>query len=95
MLRFDKVSAPGSAFNARGRQNIDTFKLLKNTTIKDYIKKRILDEDDKVDGVTIRDTIGREQNPIVINEPGLYKKAGHPLKDDLFVFLFSFGAGCY
>ncbi len=31
-----------------------------------------LDEDDKNDGVTIRDSIGRKQNPIVINESGLY-----------------------
>lgn len=31
-----------------------------------------VDEDDKTDGVTIRDSIGREQNPIVINESGLY-----------------------
>ena len=30
-----------------------------------------LDEDDKNDGVTIRDSIGRKQNPIVINESGL------------------------
>ena len=31
-----------------------------------------VDEEDKKDGVTIRDTIGREQKPIVINESGLY-----------------------
>ena len=31
-----------------------------------------VDEEDKTDGVTIRDSIGREQNPIVINESGLY-----------------------
>jgi len=30
------------------------------------------DDEDKTDGVTIRDSIGREQNPIVINESGLY-----------------------
>lgn len=29
-------------------------------------------EDDKRDGVTIRDAIGREQNPVLINESGLY-----------------------
>ena len=29
-------------------------------------------EDDKTDGVTIRDSIGREQNPVLINESGLY-----------------------
>lgn len=31
-----------------------------------------VDEEDKMDGVTIRDAIGREQNPVVINESGLY-----------------------
>lgn len=31
-----------------------------------------VDEDDKTDGVTIRDSIGREQNPVLINESGLY-----------------------
>ncbi len=29
-------------------------------------------EEDKRDGVTIRDSIGREQNPIIINESGMY-----------------------
>lgn len=31
-----------------------------------------VDNEDKTDGVTIRDSIGREQNPTVINESGLY-----------------------
>ena len=31
-----------------------------------------IDAEDKQDGVTIRDSIGREQNPTVINESGLY-----------------------
>lgn len=31
-----------------------------------------VDDDDKTDGVTIRDSIGREQSPIFINESGLY-----------------------
>lgn len=31
-----------------------------------------VDDDDKTDGVTIRDVMGRNQNPIVINESGLY-----------------------
>ena len=31
-----------------------------------------VDVEDKMDGVTIRDSIGREQNPILINESGLY-----------------------
>ena len=29
-------------------------------------------DEDKTDGVTIRDSIGRDQNPIIINESGLY-----------------------
>lgn len=31
-----------------------------------------VDEEDKTDGVTIRDSIGREQAPVLINESGLY-----------------------
>lgn len=31
-----------------------------------------VDHEDKTDGVTIRDSIGRDQKPIVINESGLY-----------------------
>ena len=31
-----------------------------------------VDNEDKMDGVTIRDSIGRNQNPIIINESGLY-----------------------
>ncbi len=31
-----------------------------------------VDDEDKTDGVTIRDSIGREQKPILINESGLY-----------------------
>ena len=31
-----------------------------------------VDEEDKTDGVTIRDSIGREQIPVCINESGLY-----------------------
>ena len=31
-----------------------------------------VDNEDKKDGVTIRDSIGREQNPIIINESGMY-----------------------
>lgn len=31
-----------------------------------------VDVEDKTDGVTIRDSIGREQKPIIINESGLY-----------------------
>lgn len=31
-----------------------------------------VDEEDKTDGVTIRDAIGRNQKPVIINESGLY-----------------------
>ena len=31
-----------------------------------------VDDDDKTDGVTIRDSIGRNQQPVLINESGLY-----------------------
>jgi prophage antirepressor-like protein len=31
-----------------------------------------VDQEDKVDGVTIRDSIGREQKAVFINESGLY-----------------------
>ena len=31
-----------------------------------------VDDEDKLDGVTIRDSIGREQSPVCINESGLY-----------------------
>ena len=31
-----------------------------------------VDSEDKADGVTIRDAIGREQNAVIINESGLY-----------------------
>ncbi len=31
-----------------------------------------VDAEDKLDGVTIRDAIGREQNSVFINESGLY-----------------------
>lgn len=31
-----------------------------------------VEEDDKIDGVTIRDSIGRNQKPVFINESGLY-----------------------
>lgn len=31
-----------------------------------------VDEDDKTDEVTIRDSMGREQTPVLINESGLY-----------------------
>ena len=41
----------------------------KNT--RDALSKHI-DKEDKKDGVAVHDTMGRIQNPIVINESGLY-----------------------
>lgn len=38
-------------------------------------KKAIIDhvdDDEKMDGVTIRDTMGRPQRPVFINEPGVF-----------------------
>ena len=40
-----------------------------------YTRKALadhVDDEDKLDGVTIRDSIGREQTPVFINESGLY-----------------------
>ena len=45
-----------------------------------------VDEEDKMDGVTIRDSIGREQKPILINESGLYSLI---LRSLLFVTLLT------
>ena len=38
---------------------------------RDALAKRV-DEEDKMDGVAICDSIGREQTPVLINESGLY-----------------------
>lgn len=38
-----------------------------NKAILDHV-----DEEDKVDGVTFRDPIGRDQRPVLINESGVY-----------------------
>lgn len=38
---------------------------------RDALAKRV-DEEDKMDGVAICDSIGREQKPVLINESGLY-----------------------
>lgn len=38
---------------------------------RDALAKRV-DEEDKLDGVAICDSIGREQKPVLINESGLY-----------------------
>ena len=37
----------------------------------DALAKHV-DEEDRMDGVAIRDSIGREQTPVLINESGLY-----------------------
>lgn len=38
---------------------------------RDALHKHV-DAEDKTDGVAIRDSMGREQNPVIINESGLY-----------------------
>lgn len=49
----------------------DVAEILGYANTRDTLAKRV-DEDDKIDGVAIRDSIGREQKPILINESGLY-----------------------
>ena len=38
---------------------------------RDALAKHV-DEEDRTDGVAIRDSLGREQNPVLINESGVY-----------------------
>lgn len=49
----------------------DVAEILGYNNTRDALAKRVEDED-KVDGVAICDSIGREQKPILINESGLY-----------------------
>ena len=49
----------------------DVAKILGYTNPRKAIIDHV-DEEDKTDGVTICDSIGREQNPVCINESGLY-----------------------
>lgn len=49
----------------------DVAEILGYKNPRDAISKHV-DEDDKLDGVAIHDSIGREQKPILINESGLY-----------------------
>lgn len=42
-----------------------------------------VDQEDKVDGVTIRDSIGRDQKAVFINESGLYSQAIQEKADKL------------
>lgn len=49
----------------------DIAKALGYTNSRKAISDHV-DGEDKIDGVTIRDPIGRCQNPILINESGLY-----------------------
>ena len=39
-----------------------------------------VDEEDKTDGVTIRDSIGREQNPVCINESKVFTASFFPVR---------------
>ena len=49
----------------------DVAEILGYKNPRDAISKHV-DEDDKLDGVAIHDSIGREQKPVFINESGLY-----------------------
>lgn len=49
----------------------DAADILGYANTRDALLKRV-DEEDKLDGVAICDSIGREQTPILINESGLY-----------------------
>lgn len=49
----------------------DVAEVLGYSNPRDAVGKHV-DEEDKVDGVAIRDSMGREQYPVLINESGLY-----------------------
>ena len=49
----------------------DVAKILGYANHRDALSKRV-DDEDKMDGVAICDSIGREQTPTLINESGLY-----------------------
>lgn len=49
----------------------DIAEVLEYSNTRKAIADRV-DGEDKKDGVTIRDSIGREQKPVLINESGLY-----------------------
>lgn len=48
----------------------DVAEILGYCNTRDALAKRV--DDDKLDGVAICDSIGREQKPVLINESGLY-----------------------
>ena len=49
----------------------DVAEALGYNNTRDALYKHV-DEEDKIDGVAFRDTIGREQKMTIINESGLY-----------------------
>ena len=49
----------------------DVAEILGYANTRDALAKHV-DEEDRTDGVAIRDSIGREQMPVLINESGLY-----------------------
>ena len=49
----------------------DAAEILGYANTRDALAKHV-DEEDRMDGVAIRDSIGREQTPVLINESGLY-----------------------
>ena len=49
----------------------DVAEILGYSNTRDALSK-LVDDEDKLDGVAIRDSIGREQTPVFINESGLF-----------------------
>ena len=49
----------------------DVVEILGYSNSRDTLSKRV-DDEDKMDGVAICDSIGRKQTPVLINESGLY-----------------------
>lgn len=49
----------------------DVTEILGYSNSRDALSKRV-DDEDKIDGVAICDSIGRQQKPVLINESGLY-----------------------
>ena len=49
----------------------DVAEILGYSNTRDALAKRV-DDEDKLDGVAICDSIGRDQKPVLINESGLY-----------------------
>ena len=77
----------------------DVAAVLGYSNTRDALTKRV-DAEDKMDGVAIYDSIGREQTPVFINESGLYslilssklptaKKFKHWVTSEVLTILFN------